>query len=292
LQKEADEKIKQNQEADDAEDKGKGKATRKPSVKRKLRPSVIRNDTEMTAGTLDITGNLRRASTTSIWKSSARPAKAQLELRTEDMLKYLQYKPHSIFTKKAKFFLLSLALCHTCLPEVQENGDVEFQAASPDELALVRAAQECGYLVIDRAARSITLSLRDGQDSAEITRETYEILDVIEFSSKRKRMSIVVRFPNGKICIFCKGADSAILPRLKLAGLAQQKSGEVNKRADKRKSMEVEEALRRMSESSTRVSFNRPSMAMSRPSITISRPSMTRSRKSKLLHGRCFHTSN
>lgn len=242
---------------------------------------MTRNDTEMTAGALDAASNLRRTSTASIWKSSARPAKAQLELRTENMLKYLQYKPHSIFTKKAKFFLLSLALCHTCLPEVQENGDVEFQAASPDELALVKAAQECGYLVIDRAARSITLSLRDSQESAEITRETYEVLDVIEFSSKRKRMSIIVRFPNGKICIFCKGADSAILPRLKLAGLAQQKVGEVNRRADKRKSMEVEEALRRMSEASPRASVSRPSMALSRPSITISRPSMTRSRKSE-----------
>ena len=280
LQKEADDKIKQNEAADKADGKGKGHDVRKQSMK-KIRPTMTRNDTEMTAGALDAASNLRRTSTASIWKSSARPAKAQLELRTENMLKYLQYKPHSIFTKKAKFFLLSLALCHTCLPEVQENGDVEFQAASPDELALVKAAQECGYLVIDRAARSITLSLRDSQESAEITRETYEVLDVIEFSSKRKRMSIIVRFPNGKICIFCKGADSAILPRLKLAGLAQQKVGEVNRRADKRKSMEVEEALRRMSEASPRASVSRPSMALSRPSITISRPSMTRSRKSE-----------
>ncbi len=86
------------------------------------------------------------------------PSRHQPELRTEYLLKFMQHKPHSVFTKKAKFFLLSLALCHTCLPEVKENGDIEFQAASPDELALVRAAQELGWLVIDRPAQSITLT--------------------------------------------------------------------------------------------------------------------------------------
>lgn len=169
--------------------------------------------------------------------------------------------------RKAKFFLLSLALCHTCLPEVQVNGDIEFQAASPDELALVKAAQEMGYLVIDRPARSITLTYSGGPDSPESVTETYDVLDVIEFSSKRKRMSIIVRFPNGKICIFCKGADSALLPRLKLSSLAIEKASEVVRRSSKRKSLEAEQALRRMSDHSPRTSLNRPSMNLGRPSI-------------------------
>jgi len=42
----------------------------------------------------------------------------------------------------------------------------------------------------------------------------YEILNVIEFTSARKRMSVVVRTPEGKIKIFCKGADSVIYERL------------------------------------------------------------------------------
>lgn len=42
----------------------------------------------------------------------------------------------------------------------------------------------------------------------------YEILNVIEFTSFRKRMSVVVRTPEGKIKIFCKGADSVIYERL------------------------------------------------------------------------------
>jgi phospholipid-translocating ATPase len=202
-------------------------------------------------------------------------------MRTEELLKFMQHKPHSVFTKKAKLFLLSLALCHTCLPDVQESGEIEFQAASPDELALVKAAQEMGFIVIDRPARSITLSCPSGPDSMELMTESYDVLDVIEFSSKRKRMSIIVRFPNGKICIFCKGADSVILPLLKLAPLAIEKKTEVIRRTSMRKSMEADQALRRMSEHSPRASFSRPSLNLSRrgrKSIGNSRPSMASAR--------------
>lgn len=45
------------------------------------------------------------------------------------------------------------------------------------------------------------------------TRE-YEILNVCEFNSTRKRMSTVVRAPDGTIKLFCKGADTVILERL------------------------------------------------------------------------------
>ena len=41
-----------------------------------------------------------------------------------------------------------------------------------------------------------------------------EILNVCEFNSTRKRMSTVVRLPNGKIKIYTKGADTVILERL------------------------------------------------------------------------------
>ena len=45
-------------------------------------------------------------------------------------------------------------------------------------------------------------------------RERYEILNVIEFTSARKRMSVVVRTPSGRIKVLCKGADSVIYERL------------------------------------------------------------------------------
>ena len=208
----------------------------------------------------------RRPSAASVWKSSARPAKAQPELRTEDLLEYMIRKPHGIFTRKARFFLLSIALCHTCLPEVHRDGRIDFQAASPDELALIRAAQELGFVVIDRNAQSITLRTQPGgPDSPEMS-ETYEILDVIEFSSKRKRMSIVVRFPDGRRCIFCKGADTIVMKRLKLASMAKQKVAEVKRRATIRKSIEAEKALRKMSEASPRNSLSRDGVNLDRMS--------------------------
>lgn len=41
----------------------------------------------------------------------------------------------------------------------------------------------------------------------------YELLDTLEFTSDRKKMSIVVRdCQNGKFYLLSKGADEAILP--------------------------------------------------------------------------------
>ena len=44
--------------------------------------------------------------------------------------------------------------------------------------------------------------------------EQYELLNIIEFTSTRKRMSVIVRTPDGRIKLFIKGADSVILARL------------------------------------------------------------------------------
>lgn len=42
----------------------------------------------------------------------------------------------------------------------------------------------------------------------------FQILNVCEFNSTRKRMSTVIRTPEGKIKIYCKGADTVILERV------------------------------------------------------------------------------
>jgi len=41
-----------------------------------------------------------------------------------------------------------------------------------------------------------------------------ELLEVIEFDSTRKRMTSIVRMPDGKIKVLMKGADSIIIKRL------------------------------------------------------------------------------
>jgi phospholipid-translocating ATPase len=63
---------------------------------------------------------------------------------------------------------------------------------------------------VERDSNSI--KIRVDQNSIE----QYEILRVVEFDSNRKRMSVVVkRFSDGKIINFVKGADIAIITRLK-----------------------------------------------------------------------------
>ncbi|KAL1645986.1 drs2 neo1 protein [Diplodia intermedia] len=205
------------------------------------------------------------------WTSSARPSKPQSELLTSDLIKYIQRKPYTVFAKKARMFLLSIALCHTCLPEKRKDGSIDFQASSPDELALVKAAQELGFMLIDRDIGTITLKSFPSADGEPVV-ELFEVLDVIEFSSKRKRMSAIVRFPDNRVCLLCKGADSIIMQRLRNASLAHQKVVEIERRANKRKSMEAQVAIARRSEQIERKSMSRPSM--SRPSFNMNRKSI------------------
>ena len=222
----------------------------------------------------------RNSSITSRWKSSAHLNQTQPQLRTTELLRYLQNRPHTLFARKARFFILSMALCHTCLPEIDEDGRVGFQATSPDEVALVQAAQDLGFIVIDRQSETITIKTLPPDGDSDPVFEIYQILDIIEFSSKRKRMSIVVRMPDTRICIFTKGADSAIVGLLRLSDLAIDKALDVERRANKRKSLEAQEAIRRNSEQQSRKnSLTRTSFSLGRPSLGgIGRPSMTAKR--------------
>jgi phospholipid-transporting ATPase len=106
-------------------------------------------------------------------------------------------------------FLTLLAICHTVIPERDSNNpsNIKYQAASPDEGALVEGAAMLGYRFVARKPRSVTITF-DGQE------HSYELLAVCEFNSTRKRMSAIFRCPDGKIRIYCKGADTVILERV------------------------------------------------------------------------------
>ena len=108
-------------------------------------------------------------------------------------------------------FLQLLSTCHTVIPETkaEKPGEIKYQAASPDEGALVEGAVTMGYKFIARKPKAVTI-LSDGQE------QEYELLAVCEFNSTRKRMSCIYRCPDGKIRCYCKGADTVILERLGL----------------------------------------------------------------------------
>ncbi|KAK9845741.1 hypothetical protein WJX81_001079 [Elliptochloris bilobata] len=105
-------------------------------------------------------------------------------------------------------FFRVLAVCHTVIPDGPEEPDkIRYQAESPDEAALVAAGRAFGFFFFRRT--NTTVLVREGGADAE-----YEILNILEFDSMRKRMSVIARTPEGKIMLYCKGADTVIYERL------------------------------------------------------------------------------
>uniref|UniRef100_A0A674DMR7 Phospholipid-transporting ATPase n=1 Tax=Salmo trutta TaxID=8032 RepID=A0A674DMR7_SALTR len=103
-------------------------------------------------------------------------------------------------------FLTMMAVCHTVVPE-REEDQLIYQASSPDEGALVKGAKGLGFVFTARTPGSVIMEARGKEKS-------FELLNVLEFSSNRKRMSVVVRTPDGKLRLYCKGADNVIFERL------------------------------------------------------------------------------
>jgi len=66
------------------------------------------------------------------------------------------------------------------------------------------------------------------------------MLNVCEFTSTRKRMSVVLRDPQGRILLMCKGADTVITERLS----EQSRSGEILFKTDTEVDKFAEEGLR------------------------------------------------
>ncbi|CAN9504712.1 unnamed protein product [Ophioblennius macclurei] len=108
--------------------------------------------------------------------------------------------------KEANEFFKLLSLCHTVMVE-HKDGDLVYQAASPDEGALVTAARNFGYVFLSRTQDTITIREMEQEN-------TYEMLALLDFNSDRKRMSIILRFPDGRVRLYCKGADTVIYERL------------------------------------------------------------------------------
>jgi phospholipid-translocating P-type ATPase (flippase) len=110
----------------------------------------------------------------------------------------------------AQDFFTVLAVCHTIIPEVID-GETSLSASSPDEQALVAGAAFFGYEFVGRTPGTAMVKGRtlDGEDLQ------FEVLCVLEFNSKRKRMSVVVREPpsmGSRLRLYTKGADSVIYP--------------------------------------------------------------------------------
>eukprot|EP01116_Phalansterium_solitarium_P015177 TRINITY_DN3338_c0_g1_i1.p1 TRINITY_DN3338_c0_g1~~TRINITY_DN3338_c0_g1_i1.p1 ORF type:complete len:1375 (+),score=593.47 TRINITY_DN3338_c0_g1_i1:69-4193(+) len=103
-------------------------------------------------------------------------------------------------------FLRGLALCHAAVIEVDATGS-KYQASSPDEIALCHAAKVNQFEFSGRKAGTISVS----EFGVE---RVYQVLNTMEFTSDRRRMSVIIRTPEGQIRMYSKGADSVMWDRL------------------------------------------------------------------------------
>lgn len=112
--------------------------------------------------------------------------------------------------------VLAMGLTHSVVPERATRDSLsadhnepmnrmEYQGESPDEVALVDAARDGGVELVERTLSGMALRVFD---NAEL--QTYGVLQELEFSSDRKRMSVILRTPDGRVVLYSKGADSVM----------------------------------------------------------------------------------
>ncbi|MEW5317788.1 MAG: hypothetical protein WDW38_009057 [Sanguina aurantia] len=111
-----------------------------------------------------------------------------------------------------EMFFRLLAVCHTVIPDGPPDEEkIRYECESPDEAALVVAAKVFGFFFYKRTNTSVFVRERTRSGVKDVE---YEVLNVLEFNSTRKRQSVIIRDPRGRILVFCKGADTVIYERL------------------------------------------------------------------------------
>ncbi|XP_061081829.1 phospholipid-transporting ATPase IH isoform X1 [Conger conger] len=129
--------------------------------------------------------------------------------------------------EREELFFRALCLCHTV--QVKEEETVDgikrgihqgkatsfYISSSPDEVALVEGMKRLGFTYLRLKESHMEILNRDDEV------ERFELLEVLNFDSVRRRMSVIVRSTTGEYYLFCKGADSAIFPRV-ISGKVEQ----------------------------------------------------------------------
>lgn len=71
----------------------------------------------------------------------------------------------------------------------------------------MQGAAYLGYKLVSRTTEEVRVEIHGAL-------HIFDVLATLEFNSDRKRMSIIVRTPDSRVLLMCKGADSIILKRL------------------------------------------------------------------------------
>lgn len=122
---------------------------------------------------------------------------------------------------RVRDIILALALCHNVTPTTEEEDGqkvTNYQASSPDEIAIVRYTEEVGLKLSYRDRQSIALESTGSKQVVVRVR----ILDIFPFTSDSKRMGIIVQFQHEEnmldaegivepeIWFYQKGADTVM----------------------------------------------------------------------------------
>ena len=99
--------------------------------------------------------------------------------------------------------ILGIMLNHGIM--LDEKGD--YLASSPDELSLLNGAKFMGVTLVKQNLSELHVKIKGKV-------RVFKILFKVEFSSERKRMTTVVQDEQGRIRVFCKGADTICFPLL------------------------------------------------------------------------------
>ncbi|EFW19043.1 Putative aminophospholipid-translocase [Coccidioides posadasii str. Silveira] len=120
-------------------------------------------------------------------------------------------------SSRVRDLIMALVICHNVTPTLDEKDGqtiTTYQASSPDEIAIVKYAQEVGVQLAYRDRQKILL--RSVETGKVVVRA--QILDIFPFTSESKRMGIVVQFSHtqgveqaqDEIWFFQKGADTVM----------------------------------------------------------------------------------
>ena len=139
----------------------------------------------------------------------------QLNLNSTTKI-YDGYMSKFIFSKSemsqqiimSKEFWYALSIGNECMTIEDKSGNISYNGLSPDDIELVKAASKQGFTLL-KSPNDQKIIRVDGKI------EKYNILNLIGFTSDRKRMSIIVQMEGSdEIKMYMKGADSEIKKRL------------------------------------------------------------------------------
>jgi magnesium-transporting ATPase (P-type) len=139
----------------------------------------------------------------------------------KDLLEDLNYTDPESCTESnpTTDLLIAMAACNSILE--RPGKAKQYVSVSSDEIALVEGASRLGYSLerSDMTKRIVSLQ-------GELTHFT--VLHEIPFTSSRGRMSIILKSPEGRIILLCKGAPEFILKRLKSGDDVQRLAPHIN----------------------------------------------------------------